>query len=121
MNAKVDEKIREEFSGEPPAGFKKADTDVDDYPAWDFETGTFTGVVRKVKTVELIRRGEPVDVRMAVVEEVGGAKFTLWESANLGDFFDHIDTDTEIQISKRGTAKLSGAREMNLYDAFYRE
>lgn len=121
MSAKADEKLGSELDREPPAGFKRADTDVDDYPAWDFENGTLTGTVAKVKTVELIRRGEPVDVRMAVVDEVGGKKWTLWESANLGDFFDNIGAGSEIQISQSGEAKLSGNRAMKLYDAFYRE
>lgn len=121
MNAKAKQEPAEDVAARTPIGFTKADTDVDDYPAWDFTKGSLTGTVAKVKTVELIRRGEPVDVRLAIVDEVGGIKVALWESANLGDFFDHIEAGTEIAISQRGTAKLSGAREMNLYDAFYRE
>lgn len=104
----------------PPVGMVRADTDVDDYPAWDFATGSLNGTVLKIKTVELIRRGEPVDVRMAVVKETGGDKFTLWESANLGDFFDNITPEMEINISKRGEVALSGSRTMHLFDAFYR-
>lgn len=121
MKDNHDEEIPADVSVQPPAGYKRADTDVDDYPAWDFETGTLNGTVAKLKTVELIRRGEPVDVRLAIVDEVGGKKWALWESANLGNFFDNIRPGSEIQVSYRGTAQLSGAREMNLYDAFYRE
>ena len=102
-----------------PAGMKRADTDVDNYPAWDFDHGSLTGVVLKVKTVELIRRGEPVDVRLAVVEEVGGQRFLLWESANLTDFFDNIAAGIEIAITQSGEVNLSGSRVMKLYDAFY--
>ncbi|MFQ6006782.1 MAG: hypothetical protein ACE5OQ_14920 [Woeseia sp.] len=104
---------------EAPEGMKRADTDVDDYPAWEFDKGSLTGVVLKVKTVELIRRGEPVDVRLAIVEEVGGERWSLWESANLVDFFDKIGAGVEIAITQRGEAKLSGNRVMKLYDAFY--
>ena len=114
---KLDETVE---ASAPPVGMVRADTDVDDYPAWDFTKGSLNGTVLKVKTVELIRRGEPVDVRMAVVEEIGGEKCTLWESANLGDFFDNIASGMEINISKRGEVALSGNRTMNLFDAFYR-
>lgn len=115
------QKLKDDPAAEAPAGMKRADTDVDDFPAWDFTQGSLTGDVIKVKLVELIRRGEPVDVRMAVIEEVGGNRFTLWESANLGDFFDHLEAGISIVISQRGEAKLGGSRVMKLYDAFYSE
>ena len=119
MNDKT--KKDEEPVGEAmvPDGMLRADTDVDNYPAWDFEHGSLTGEVLKVKTVELIRRGEPVDVRLAVVEEVGGQRFLLWESANLTNFFDNIGAGVEIAISQRGEVSLRGGRTMKLYDAFY--
>ena len=119
MNKLSDKELDQAEAEAPPKGMVRADTDVDNFPSWDFDLGSLTGVVLKVKTVELIRRGEPVDVRLAVVEEVGGKRYLLWESANLTNFFDNIGAGIEIAISQRGEVSLSGSRVMKLYDAFY--
>lgn len=97
----------------------KADTDVDSYPKWDFDKyPILEGVVVKVKHTTQIRRGEDVDVRLAVVEADSGL-YLLWESANLSEFFNEISIGSEILVSYKEEVALSGKKRMKVYDAFY--
>lgn len=98
---------------------KKADTDVDAFPTWDFDTNdVLQGTIVKVKTTEQIRRGEAVEVRLAIVH-VGESDYILWESANLGEFFDSIGAGTEVIVIYKGMEELTGNKRMRVYDAYY--
>lgn len=100
-------------------GLHKADTDVDNFPQWDFDTmGALSGTVIKVKGTIQVRRGEEVDVDLAVVETLSGT-FILWESANLKEFFKEIGAGSIIVVVRRGEQKLPGAKTMKLYDAYH--
>lgn len=100
-------------------GLKKADTDVDNFPQWDFEKqGPLSGVVVKIKGTVQVRRGEEVDVYLAVVD-VQGEMFILWESANLKEFFKEIGAGSTIVVVPRGEQKLPGAKTMNIFDAYH--
>lgn len=104
-----------------PPGFRQVDTDVDNYPAWNFASqGELAGRVHKAKTVPLLRRGEEVEVRMVIVEVEGGDRYTLWEGANLTNFFDAVRVGQEILVRYKGEQSLSGGRSMKTYDAFIR-
>ena len=97
----------------------KADTDVDAYPKWDFDKyPVLEGEVAKIKHTTQIRRGEEVDVRLAVVDAEEGT-YLLWESANLSAFFDEIVIGSEILVSYKEEVALSGKKRMKVYDAFY--
>ena len=98
---------------------KKADTDIDAFPAWDFDTTpVLQGTVVKVKSTTQIRRGEEVEVRLAVIDAEQG-HYMLWESANLGEFFDNIGAGTEIIVVYKGMEELKGNKRMRIYDAYY--
>ena len=98
---------------------KQADTDVDAFPAWDFDTTpVLQGAIVKVKTTEQIRRGEAVPVRLAIVD-FNGENHILWESANLGEFFDEIGQGSEIVVIYKGMEELGGKKRMRIYDAYY--
>lgn len=100
-------------------GLHKADTDVDNFPQWDFDTmGSLSGTVIKVKGTIQVRRGEEVDVDLAVVETKTGT-YILWESANLKEFFKEIGAGSTIVVVRRGEQKLPGAKTMKLYDAYH--
>lgn len=97
----------------------KADTDVDSYPKWDFDKyPVLEGTVRKVKHTTQTRRGEEVDVRLAVVETDDG-EYLLWESANLGEFFNDIEVGVGITVVYKEEVDLGKGRRMKVYDAFY--
>lgn len=97
----------------------KADTDVDAYPKWDFDKHPILqGTVKKIKTTGQMRRGEEVDVRLAVIE-TNDETYLLWESANLCEFFDNINVGDEIIVSYRMEVDLGKGRRMKVYDAFY--
>ena len=99
---------------------KQADTDVDAFEKWNFDDNpVLRGVVVKVKTTTQIRRGEEVDVRLAVVEVGEGEWYTLWESANLGEFFDEIDGGSSIIVIYKGEEQLTPKKRMRIYDAYY--
>ena len=98
---------------------KKADTDVDNFPQWDFETqGALSGTVAKLKGTVQVRRGEEVDVYLAVVETADGP-FILWESANLKEFFKEIGAGSEIVVIPKGEQDLPGNKRMKLFDAYH--
>ena len=100
-------------------GLKKADTDVDNFPQWDFQKqGPLSGTVVKIKGTVQTRRGEEIDVYLAVVD-VGGEFFILWESANLKEFFKEIGAGSTIVVVPRGDVALPGAKRMNLFDAYH--
>tara|TARA_Y100000310_G_scaffold181737_4_gene181753 strand:- start:228 stop:656 length:429 start_codon:yes stop_codon:yes gene_type:complete len=106
---------------EIPPGWHKADTEFDDHPAWDFDTrGPLTAKVVKVKSVQLVRRGEEVDVRLLIVELADGERATLWESATLQDLFDRVGPANEIQVTPLGVQALRGGRTLKKYHAIFR-
>lgn len=98
---------------------QKADTDVDAFPEWDFKKNpVLQGKVTKVKTTTQIRRGEEVDVRIAIID-TAKETITLWESANLGEFFDCIHSECDIVVIFKGYEDLKGAKRMKVYDAYW--
>tara|TARA_S200002703_G_scaffold160053_1_gene176365 strand:- start:7777 stop:8127 length:351 start_codon:yes stop_codon:yes gene_type:complete len=102
------------------AKMNQADTDFDSYPEWDFEQSPFLhGVVCKVRSTEQIRRGQKVEVRLAIIQTTDEQKFTLWESANLGEFFDAIGEGMEVLVEFVERMQLKGGRELKKYNAFY--
>ena len=99
---------------------KQADTDVDAYDKWDFDANpVLKGVVVKVKNTTQMRRGEEVDVRLAIIETDDNEWYTLWESANLGEFFDEIDGGSSIIVIYKGEEQLTPKKRMKVYDAYY--
>lgn len=103
-----------------PAGYKQIDTDVDQYPSWEWDTmGEIQGTVVKLKTVPVRRRDkpDPVPTRMAVVD-VSGKKYIVWESAGMGQFMDEVGPGSMILMIPTGTMPLSDSREMRLFDCY---
>ena len=99
---------------------KQADTDVDAFDKWDFDVNpVLQGIVIKVKNTAQIRRGEEVAVRLAIVETDDNEWYTLWESANLGEFFDEIDSGSSIIVIYKGEEQLTPKKRMKVYDAYY--
>ena len=119
---KPDQPLPDEIDAELQAvidGLHQADTDVDNFPMWDFDKdGPLSGTIVKVKGTVQVRRGEEVDVYLAVVETRTGT-LILWESANLKEFFKAIGAGSTIVVVRRGEQKLPGAKTMKLYDAYH--
>ena len=106
---------------EIPAGFTKADTDLDDFPAheWDKEP-QLVGEVLKVKPTVVMRRGKPVDTVVAPVRKDDGEVVNLWHTANLSDLFDNIQPGSEIHITFTHFESLSEGRKMRMFSAYYK-
>lgn len=103
------------------SGWNKADTDIDNYPQIDWDkTDEFEGTVHKIKSVELTRRGKLEPVRVAVVSDIEGEMFLLWETSNLEQFFNDLEPGAEIYLRQRGKQPLKGGRSMRIFDAYYR-
>ena len=105
-----------------PSNFKKADTDLDNYPDWDFEKHpSLHCIVDKVKDVTVSRKGKAdQDTQLAVID-VGGVKHLLWRSANLDKFFEDIGPGSEIMVVYRGMEPLKHGRTMKMFDAYIAE
>lgn len=102
----------------PPAGMKQVDTDIDQYPKWDFDKDELLeGTVTKVKNVTVQRNGEDEETKMAVVE-VNGEKRILWMSSNLEEFFEAIGPGSEIWVLFKGMEPLGKGKTMRSFDAF---
>lgn len=100
-----------------PAGFARVDTDLDSYPAWDFDVrDTLQGKVEKVKTVEVTRNKELVECRMAVVN-VNGDRCLLWESANLERLFDDLRPGAEVFVKYHGKEDIGKGKTMRRFTA----
>ena len=120
MNAKTTKPIDDKELQAAISRLHQADTDVDAFDKWDFDDNpVLRGVVVKVKTTTQIRRGEEVDVRLAIIETDDNEWYTLWESANLGEFFDEIDGGSSIIVIYKGEEQLTPKKRMKVYDAYY--
>lgn len=109
-----------EINEEALRGMRRVDTEVDQYPSWDWGEGkALAGKVIKLKEVTVNRRSGPEQTRMAIVETTGG-RFTFWETASLVTFFNELQPGSDIVVIHRGKEELSGGRDIHLFDAFIR-
>ncbi len=106
---------------QPPEGYIKSDTDLDNFPVWEFANGPLEGLVMKKKLATVTRKdGKEEDVGLMVVMTKDGEPCLLWESANLAVFFDEVSVDTHIWVNFTGWQNMAGGKRMKLYDAFHR-
>lgn len=104
-----------------PAGFEQIGSGY--APTWKPEEGqALQGkITGAVKTVELKQGRKTVDRRaMEVTEDNTGSRFTVWESAALGEFFDEADKRGEgasvfIRFDRYGEAKKAGQNPPKLF------
>ena len=102
------------------SGFTTIDTELDQYPTWDWDKdGDIYGTVEKVKQVTVTRQGKEEITQFAVVD-VDGNRYLLWHTANLDNLFTIMEPGGTVYVHFIEKVALSGGRTMRKFDAAYK-
>ncbi len=106
---------------ELPAGFK-AISSGEFGDVWDFEqkptlVGTVTGDVREVETGK--GREKRVSRVITVKEDGTGKSYTVWESASLKGFFDHVQRRFHVALAFHGYRDVGRPQPMKVFEGAF--
>lgn len=92
---------------------------------WDYENhpvlvGKVTGDVRTVKQKPKAKGEKPRDTRVITVKsEADGKLYTVWESAALEEFFNHVQRGMRVAISFHGLRDVGRPQPMKVFQGAF--